>query len=247
MRFIVTNDQKVEQLKKQAKKLRRDGDGKHRDLLDKVARSAGYDHWHHVTLCNLQTRCKTAELSLIGEIAAIVRAAREGTAKCVLTGPEATASQPFVLFSSSDGDAWMLDPEENWVACLRWHGVDQNFQIGHSANDIEVQWDGVFELLGDFFKVETSNPSVGRRAIAGYPVEELREVLQRAQSIGRRFADVFLQDGAVDLTHDIIKQLVRRGWSEKQLRTAAGEGARYSPSRNTLLYPPMDDEDSLRL
>ena len=52
MRAIHTPDAIVESLRKKAKKLQRNGAGKHTELLDRVARSAGYDHWHHVTLCN---------------------------------------------------------------------------------------------------------------------------------------------------------------------------------------------------
>ena len=48
MRYIPTSDAVVERLRKQAKKVQRSGGGKHTDLLNKVAKAAGYDHWHHV-------------------------------------------------------------------------------------------------------------------------------------------------------------------------------------------------------
>lgn len=58
MRYIPTSAATVDSLKKQAKKLQRTGGGKHVDLLDRVARGAGYDHWHHVTLCQRETQTK---------------------------------------------------------------------------------------------------------------------------------------------------------------------------------------------
>lgn len=242
MRFIVTTDQAVEQLKKQAKKLQRKGSGTHSDLLNKVARAAGYDHWHHVTLCLERTRQKSAALSLADEIDGIKCAAREGVAKLVVTGPGASASQPFVLFSTTDGDAWLLDPDEYLACCLRWREADQPSPIVDHADGVAVEWDGAFELLGDFFKVEMEQPQIGRRAIAGYPIDELRHAITRAQSVERKVEDIFGQHGAVDLTEDVIHQLIRQGWSEEQLRSGAREGARYSPIRNTLLYPPKDEE-----
>ena len=55
MRFIPTTPDKVEALKKQAKRLQRTGRGKHTELLDRVARGAGYEHWHHVLICRRET------------------------------------------------------------------------------------------------------------------------------------------------------------------------------------------------
>lgn len=241
MRFIVTTEQTVEQLKKHAKKLQRKGSGKHSDLLNKVARVAGYDHWHHVTLCLEGTRQNNSALSLAEEIEGITRAAREGKGKLVVTGPASSASQPFVLFSTTVGDAWLLDPDEYLACCLRWQEEDQPSPIVDHPEGLAVEWDGSFELLGDFFKVETEHSQIGRRAIAGYPIDELRHAIKRAQSVDRKAADIFGQVGAVDLTEDVIQQLISRGWSEEQLRLGAQQGARYSPTRNTVLYPPMSD------
>ena len=49
MRYIPTPDEVVEHLKKQAKKLQRSGAGKHSDLLNRVAKQAGYAHWQTQT------------------------------------------------------------------------------------------------------------------------------------------------------------------------------------------------------
>ncbi|MNY55702.1 hypothetical protein D3C86_1917060 [compost metagenome] len=54
---------------------------------------------------------------------------------------------------------------------------------------------------------------------------------------------IFGQEGAQDLTSDLIEQLVSHGWKLDALEQGAQEGARYSPSRNSLLYPAMTDLD----
>jgi hypothetical protein len=58
-----------------------------------------------------------------------------------------------------------------------------------------------------------------------------------------------LQDDAIDLTPDLVERLLGSGWERKPLEEAVVKGARYSPSRNSILYPQMfgssddDDED----
>jgi hypothetical protein len=61
MRFIPTTDEIVARLRKQAKRLQRAHGGKHTDLLTRVAKGAGYDHWHHVIQC--QTRSPPSDIS----------------------------------------------------------------------------------------------------------------------------------------------------------------------------------------
>jgi hypothetical protein len=239
MRFIPTSTAKVESLKKQAKKLQRNGGGKHAELLDRVARGAGYEHWHHVTLCLRETTQAQESRSLLAEIDEIVKAALSGKGKIVVTGPEASTSQPFVLMSTDDGDAWMLDPEGDRALCLCWHEERQQVAVRDLPTRLEVEWDGTFELSGPFFVLSTSHALVGSRHIRGYPVDELRAVLEDVRSADKRIEGIFLPEDAVELTPDIIEQLTRSGWERAQLEQAARYGARYSPSRNTVLSPPV--------
>ena len=120
MRYIPTSAATVDSLKKQAKKLQRKAGGKHADLLNRVAKSAGYDHWHHVTLCVKQAEAQRGLGALEAECEAAVRAARDGRDVIVLTGPEVVAV-PLILLASQ-GDAWLLDPEENLALCLMFRG-----------------------------------------------------------------------------------------------------------------------------
>jgi hypothetical protein len=211
MRFIPTTAAQAEQFKKQAKKLQRNGSGKHADLLNRVARSAGYDHWHHVTQCLQQSEQTDEASALKGECAAIIQAEREGIVRLVMTGRDVTVTRPLVLFSTGFGDAWLLDADENLAACLMWHGVEQSPEIRDLPNRLEVNWDGAFELAGDFFKIETEHRDIGVRAIGGYPLGELRKIIDKVQSVERRMKDVIFQDDAIDLTSEIVEQLVRSG------------------------------------
>lgn len=245
MRYIPTSAATVDSLKKQAKKLQRKTGGKHADLLNRVAKGAGYLHWHHVTQCLEQTEAKTGVESLEAECEIILRAAREGIEKVIMTGPE-TMTVPLVLFASQ-GDAWLLDPDENMALCLIFAGQQQDRNFIDAADGIEIDWDGVFALDGESFSVTTEHPLIGTRVIMGYPLAEIRRVIDKAQSFDKRFGTLILQDDAIDLTPDLVERLLGSGWERKTLEEAVANGARYSPSRNSILYPQMfgssDDDD----
>jgi hypothetical protein len=250
MKFIPTSAARVKDLKKRAKKLQSSKHGgKHSEWLECVAKEAGYNHWHHVIQCERITSGQVGFDALIAACTRAVEAAREGRETLVNTGPDTTSEKPWVLFSTVEKDAWLLDIHENLASCLLWHGEDQSPAIVQVPNDIRIAWDGGFELSGDFFMVDTPHAVVGTRAIGGYPVKAIREINEREQYFEDRFASIFLQPDAVDLTPEVIADLVRAGWEEKHLREMAAEGGRFSPSRNTILLPMItggfDDDDDL--
>jgi hypothetical protein len=240
----------VDGLKKQAKKLQRKGGGKHTDLLNRVAKSAGYEHWHHVMLCLQEFEELRGVDALDAECELIVRAAAAGSDEIIVTGPE-VLPVPFVLFASQ-GDAWMLDPEENLVLCLMFRGQEMQREFSDNARQIGIPWDGEFRLDGDAFVVETDHQAVGSRAILGYPLADLRRHLDKAQSVQRRIGALFGQDDAVDLSPDLVERFIAKGWDRKVLDEAVRHGARYSPSRDTLITAPIaggfgDDEPEVDL
>lgn len=242
MRYIPTPDAVVEGLKKQAKKLQRSGAGKHSDLLNRVAKQAGYDHWHHVVQCNEVAKAAGDMRTIRGECEAIVAAELRREAKAVMTGPELLVG-PFVLFSTAKGDAWLLEPDEGLAKCLVWQGARQQIGLRDDPARLEVEWDCEYELLGDFFRVESEHPVIGSRAIAGYPLEEVRRLIDRAQSFDAKFDAVIAQTDAVEITLDVMAQMSKRGWSEADLLRMKEEGFRYSPSRNSLISPIVSSED----
>ncbi|MNV53768.1 hypothetical protein D3C71_1459270 [compost metagenome] len=231
----------MDDLKKRAKKLQRKVGGKHTDLLNRVARRAGYDHWHHVALCQKETEERAGFGKLNAELDLIIRAAGAGETRIVITGPE-MVTVPLVLFTSQ-GDAWMLNANESSAMCLIWRGEALQRNIKDAGRSIEIGWDGSFALEGDGFIIETDHPAIGNRVIHGYPLHELRQAIDKAQSFDKRLNMIFGQEGAQDLTSDLIEQLVSHGWKLDALEQGAQEGARYSPSRNSLLYPAMTDLD----
>ncbi|WP_164978587.1 hypothetical protein [Pseudoxanthomonas composti] len=84
---------------------------------------------------------------------------------------------------------------------------------------------------------------MGPRYIAGYPLDMLRETLERVRSADKRIEKIFGREDVVDITPDIIGQLVGQGWEEATLLEAVRAGAQYSPSRNTVLYPAVFGEE----
>ncbi|KRE86052.1 hypothetical protein ASG75_11015 [Rhodanobacter sp. Soil772] len=239
MRFIPTSTAKVESLRKQAKRLQRNGGGKHADLLNRVARTAGYEHWHHVTLCFRETEGISADRSLIGTVEKIVQAELAGKPLIISTGSETSTSQPFMLFASGIGDAWMLDPFGQRALCLVWRGQRQSPIVRETPDRLEIQWEGSYELRGEFFSVDVDHPLIGQRTIGGYPVEQLRSLTLSVQPVERTIDQVIRQDDAVELSLEIIRQLIKAGWSTDQLTAAARQGARYSPSRDSVVFPAM--------
>jgi hypothetical protein len=242
MRYIRTPDEVVERLKKQAKKLQRSGAGKHSDLLNRVAKQAGYDHWHHVVKCNEDAAAASQMRAIRAECEAIVAAELRGDVKVVVTKP-GRACPPFVLFSTGVGDAWLLEPDEQLAMCLLWHGEREVIGVSEDPSRIEVAWDGAYELLGDFFHVETNNPKIGERAIAGYPLDAMRKALDEAQSALSKMASVIGQYDAVEIDDDVVARMVKKGWSEEKVLTLKAEGYRYSPGRDSLLGPIMSSDD----
>ena len=175
MRFISTSTAAVESLKKQAKKLQRKAGGKHADALDRVARGAGYIHWHHVTQCLKQVDTGNPFDTLKLECELAVNAALDGFRRLVMTGPK-LLPRPLILLAC-EGDAWLLEPDEKLAMCLVFQGERQPYEMSDEQTRIKIGWDGRFDLAGPFFKVETNHPKVGTRAMGGFPADELREML----------------------------------------------------------------------
>jgi hypothetical protein len=227
-----------------SKKLQRSGAGKHSDLLNRVAKQAGYDHWHHVVQCNELAKAAAHMRTIRGECEIIIAAELRGEAKAVMTGPELLVG-PFVLFSTGIGDAWLLEPDEHLAMCLAWQGKRQTIGLRDDPARLEVEWDCEYELLGDFFNVESHHPVIGTRAIGGYPLDEVRKLLDQAQSTMLKMAAVIGHVDAVEITPEVVVQMAKQGWSEPELMRMKAEGWRYSPSRNSLLGPIVSSDDDL--
>lgn len=245
MRHLPTTAARVEQLKKQAKRLKATKGGKHSDLLNAVAKAAGYDHWHHVVLCQERTERSASMRTLSQEVDQVLKAEVNGEIVVIMTGPEITQEGPLVLFSTGVGDAWLVDPDDNSAACLMWQGEKKPRPFRDLDDVIEIDWDGDFELNGQFINFSCpAVPEIGQRAVGGYPIEPIRSVLLKAQSIERKMVDIFGRVDGVELTDEVVADLVRQGWNQDALNEGRAAGALYSPGRNTLLYPAIDSADA---
>lgn len=236
MRFILTSAITVEKLKQQAKKTKSKLKIPHAQALDRVARGAGYNHWGHVVQCAAETERLADRLTLVKECDAIVAAAMAGAGKLVITGPE-IVDVPLILFSTPDGDAWLLEPNEGKAAALCWRGERQNSQVTDDGEQVTIGWDGYFNLVGQAFAVDVDVPTIGRRDIHGYPLSELRDAMRKVESFERRVDEVFVNRETVPLTEDLIAQLESEGWKRGELEHARDDGAEYSPKRGSLLFP----------
>ncbi len=118
-----------------------------------------------------------------------------------------------------------------------------NLRLRDDPDRIEVEWDCAYELLGDFFSVESQHPVIGTRAIGGYPLADVRELLDQAQSSMIKMASVIGQFDAVEITPEVVAQMVKKGVTEEEVLRLKAESFRYSPSRDSLLGPTMSSED----
>lgn len=235
MRHIPTSAAMVDKFKKQAKRLQRTGGGKHAELLDRVARGAGYLHWHHVQLCAKETAAMRGLDALKHEISIIQTAALAGVSKIIVTGAEAGIVS--LMLIAHEGDAWLLDPSEQLIACLVWHGQLQEPALRETTRQIEIGWDGHYELAGPAFVLETRHPEIGARMLMGYPLEEMRRLIDKTQDFQAKFATLFSEELSMKITPAVANDMIAAGWEQKRVEEAAAAGMRYSPSRNTLLTP----------
>ncbi|RZI40438.1 hypothetical protein EGT07_24210 [Herbaspirillum sp. HC18] len=236
MRFIPTTAVAVEKLKQQAKKTKSKLKIPHAHALDRVARGAGYNHWGHVTQCAAETARRADGPTLVKECEAIVAAALAGAGKLVITGPE-IIDRPLILFSTTDGDAWLLEPNEGMVCALCWHGERLVAHVRDDGIHGEVNWDGHFTLAGDAFVVALDVPAIGDRSILGYPLRELRDAMRKVETFERGMGEVFGRRDALPLTDDLVTHLEQKGWTRENLDHARAAGAEYSPARDSLLFP----------
>ncbi len=244
MRLVITSQTLVEKFKQEAKKLKRKQGGGYADALDRVARQHGYNHWGHVTWCAKETAFQGKTIAAACEDyieRAMAHAEKVGMKE---VGPEVPA---FVLFATTDGDAWLVNPPARAALCLCWQGERQAFSIEEDGAGILVKWDATYATTEDFgFDVKSENPRIGNRILFGYPVS----IIEGTEDQFRFPPDVrqiFLGEGQEPLTDALVDELVSKGWPRDRLEDARRQGMSYSRPRNSMITPIFSDEDEALL
>jgi hypothetical protein len=112
-----------------------------------------------------------AVASLRREIDHIVRCARAQQIRVVRFGP-------VLFFSTSTGDAWMLDPSDSCAACLAREGVRELVRIEDRDRALAIEWTASYRIQGDaMIFVEHQTGRV--RTVLGYPAREVAKAARR--------------------------------------------------------------------
>lgn len=82
-----------------------------------------------------------------------------------------------VLFSTSTGDAWLLEVTENDAVQLTSQRNDIAVVIDENPDTTEIEWSHTFAIQGDKFIV-TSYKEKNETEYDAYPVQELAEIIQ---------------------------------------------------------------------
>jgi hypothetical protein len=110
------------------------------------------------------------DVSFVREAEYIARRAADRDARVVTLGP-------LLFFSTSSGDAWVLDPGDSLARCLARDGEALPPGISETAETFSVEWTSDYRLDGEVFVF--GECSGGVRAVMGYPVAEIRRAVRQ--------------------------------------------------------------------
>jgi len=116
------------------------------------------------------------EQSITKEVEYII--GRAGQPKC-----HVVAFHTLVLFSTTTGDAWVLDSEDNFALCLMKNFERREVTVLDDGAQFSVQWEAVFAIDGEFFTVGDEDGRV--TSIHGYPTGQIQRMLDVARSRGQ--------------------------------------------------------------
>ena len=101
----------------------------------------------------------------------------------------------FYVFSTGEGDVWLIEPIERLALCLMWHHEPQTIFIEETGERFEIEWDGTFEIremglpiIGqtqpECFYVATEHPKIKTRSIfsINYPIDTIKTLIKESHS-----------------------------------------------------------------
>lgn len=194
MLYIVTPQKTVKTLQNLAKKRHQETGEKHIDCLEIEAKIAGYHSWHHVTKCAKRTGSKVMQINFIEECQKVLDDEFEGKQTFIgLYHNEINTT--FYVFSTGEGDVWLIEPIERLALCLMWHQEPQTIFIEETGERFEIEWDGTFEIremglpiIGqtqpECFYVATEHPKIKTRSIfsINYPIDTIKTLVKESHS-----------------------------------------------------------------
>jgi hypothetical protein len=113
------------------------------------------------------------EISILGEPAHITASAGDRATVVVTLGP-------LLFFSTSTGDAWVLDPEDSVARCLAREGEALPTGITETAQNFSVEWTANYRIDGDVMIFAEHSGQV--RKVMGYPVAEITRATERMRA-----------------------------------------------------------------
>ena len=87
--------------------------------------------------------------------------------------PRIISLGPLVFFSTTTGDAWVLDVEDHLALCLVRDGEEQPHTIQETAADFSIGWEGNYQIDGDKFMFFGGLGQI--KTTIGYPTKEIQK------------------------------------------------------------------------
>jgi hypothetical protein len=101
-------------------------------------------------------------------------------ARAVAEDARIVSLPPLVFFSTTTGDAWILDAEDNLALQLVAAKTRLPAAITETPERFAIEWPGTFRIDGDAMIFTEKTGRV--RTIVGYPTDQIREALARARA-----------------------------------------------------------------
>ena len=119
-----------------------------------------------------------SDVSIRREVAHIIERAVQRDSRVVVLAE-------LVLFSTTSGDAWLLDTDDKTAVCLARDGDSQGVRIVETPTQFAIDWEANYTFDAEVFVVQHRSGKVS--AITGYPLAEIQQVIaQHTQLAGAK-------------------------------------------------------------
>lgn len=113
---------------------------------------------------------KPNEININKEVRYLLSCAEKREGKLIVLGA-------LILFSTEEGDAWMIDPEDKGANCLMEGFERKPVKAFDTENQYIVEWESLYKIDGDCFMVQGVDKKVS--IYFNFPVSEIQEATKR--------------------------------------------------------------------